>query len=221
MPDKPVLPGNSDPSSVTVAVTPAQHCPRCPSAQASEGENRGRVDPISRDVEYVPPAATPYDPRCLLQGMWSTSGTEGTCWHVSAGLGFGRVFSCHVLFHSMYSICVPPIPCGFSVFLSRDVQVQSGIFFLKRKKAGVAPRFLSGFFDYGSFVEVLPDWGRTVACGRARLGGIPVGVISVETRNVKRMVPADPANVESSSAQEPQAGQVFFFCVRVAGWPGI
>ena len=32
-----------------------------------------------------------------------------------------------------------------------------------------------------------------------RLGGIPLGVIAVETRTVELMVPADPANLDSDS----------------------
>jgi len=70
--------------------------------------------------------------------------------------------------------------------------------------------FLRGFFDTGSFSEYLEGWGRTVVVGRARLGGIPMGVIAVETRSVERLVPADPANPESRGVAEPQAGQVWF-----------
>merc|ERR1712018_608287 len=69
---------------------------------------------------------------------------------------------------------------------------------------------LRGFFDKDSFHEFLEGWGRTVVVGRARLGGIPMGVIAVETRSVERFVPADPANPESSEVVEPQAGQVWF-----------
>ena len=43
----------------------------------------------------------------------------------------------------------------------------------------------SGFFDRGSFVETLGGWANTVVTGRARLGGIPCGVIAVETRTVE------------------------------------
>lgn len=45
--------------------------------------------------------------------------------------------------------------------------------------------FLPGFFDAGSFFETLSGWANTVVVGRARLGGIPVGVIAVETRPVE------------------------------------
>jgi acetyl-CoA carboxylase/biotin carboxylase 1 len=69
---------------------------------------------------------------------------------------------------------------------------------------------LSGFFDEGSFREYLEGWGRSVVVGRAKLGGIPMGVIAVETRNVERRVPADPANPASQEVIEPQAGQVWF-----------
>jgi len=83
----------------------------------------------------------------------------------------------------------------------------------------------SGFFDRGSFMELLGGWARTVgkaisyspACvmcinalhcmtcdvchvtvvGRARLGGYPMGVIAVETRSIEDTVPADPAAPES------------------------
>ena len=57
----------------------------------------------------------------------------------------------------------------------------------------------AGFFDRGSFTETLGNWAMTVITGRARLGGIPCGVIAVETRSVECIVPADPANVDSES----------------------
>jgi hypothetical protein len=41
-------------------------------------------------------------------------------------------------------------------------------------------------------------------------GGIPFGVIAVETRLVEQRIPADPANPESREAILPQAGQVRF-----------
>eukprot|EP00930_Biecheleria_cincta_P026761 TRINITY_DN18824_c0_g1_i1.p1 TRINITY_DN18824_c0_g1~~TRINITY_DN18824_c0_g1_i1.p1 ORF type:complete len:2162 (-),score=504.14 TRINITY_DN18824_c0_g1_i1:27-6512(-) len=69
---------------------------------------------------------------------------------------------------------------------------------------------LTGFFDAGSFQETLHGWGKSVVTGRAKLGGVPVGVIAVETRNMDRRVPADPANPFSQEVVEPQAGQVWF-----------
>uniref|UniRef100_A0A9L0SL47 Acetyl-CoA carboxylase 1 n=1 Tax=Equus caballus TaxID=9796 RepID=A0A9L0SL47_HORSE len=68
----------------------------------------------------------------------------------------------------------------------------------------------SGFFDQGSFREIMAPWAQTVVTGRARLGGIPVGVIAVETRMVEVVVPADPANLDSEAKIIQQAGQVWF-----------
>ncbi|XP_053558098.1 acetyl-CoA carboxylase 2 isoform X2 [Bombina bombina] len=68
----------------------------------------------------------------------------------------------------------------------------------------------SGFFDYGSFTEIMQRWAPTVVVGRARLGGIPLGVIAVETRSSETAVPADPANLDSEAKIIQQAGQVWF-----------
>ncbi|KAI1900999.1 hypothetical protein AGOR_G00055620 [Albula goreensis] len=68
----------------------------------------------------------------------------------------------------------------------------------------------SGFFDHGSFMEVMQSWAQTVVVGRARLGGIPLGVIAVETRTVEVTIPADPANLDSEARLLQQAGQVWF-----------
>jgi len=79
------------------------------------------------------------------------------------------------------------------------------------------PRFMLGggddklgFFDKDSWKEYLAGWGKSVVIGRARLGGIPMGVVAVETRLVEQVVPADPADVNSREAILPQAGQVLF-----------
>ena len=70
--------------------------------------------------------------------------------------------------------------------------------------------FLSGLFDRGSFEEALGGWARTVVVGRARLGGIPVGVIGVETRSVENIMPADPANPDSIEQVTSEAGGVWY-----------
>ncbi|EPQ31237.1 uncharacterized protein PFL1_01422 [Pseudozyma flocculosa PF-1] len=70
--------------------------------------------------------------------------------------------------------------------------------------------YLSGLFDKGSFVETLGGWATSVVTGRARLGGIPVGVIAVETRTLERVVPADPANPNSTEQRIMEAGQVWY-----------
>jgi acetyl-CoA carboxylase/biotin carboxylase 1 len=56
----------------------------------------------------------------------------------------------------------------------------------------------------------MPDWGRTVITGRARLGGVPIGAVAVETRTVDKTIPADPAFASAQIAEESQAGQVWF-----------
>jgi acetyl-CoA carboxylase / biotin carboxylase 1 len=70
--------------------------------------------------------------------------------------------------------------------------------------------FLSGLFDRNSFEEALGGWARTVIVGRARLGGIPVGVIAVETRAVENVTPADPANPDSIEQTTTEAGGVWY-----------
>ncbi|KAG8937599.1 acetyl-coenzyme-A carboxylase, partial [Tulasnella sp. 408] len=76
--------------------------------------------------------------------------------------------------------------------------------------------FLSGFFDAGSFQETLNGWAQTVVVGRARLGGIPMGVIAVETRTIERVVPADPANAASFEQRLMEAEQMEMYADRDA-----
>ena len=70
--------------------------------------------------------------------------------------------------------------------------------------------WLSGFFDKGSFVESLSGWAKSVVVGRARLGGIPMGVIATENRTAEATKPADPADVEASETIKQEAGCVWF-----------
>ncbi|KAL1861012.1 acetyl-coenzyme-A carboxylase [Paecilomyces lecythidis] len=70
--------------------------------------------------------------------------------------------------------------------------------------------FLPGLFDKDSFEEALGGWARTVVVGRARLGGIPMGVIAVETRSVDNVTPADPANPDSTEMVTTEAGGVWY-----------
>ena len=70
--------------------------------------------------------------------------------------------------------------------------------------------FQSGLFDKDSFQESLGGWARTVVVGRARLGGIPMGVIAVETRAVENVSPADPANPDSIEQITQEAGGVWY-----------
>ena len=73
------------------------------------------------------------------------------------------------------------------------------LFFLGRVNPVNQMEWESGFFDRHSWSEIMQPWAQTVVTGRARLGGIPVGVIAVETRTVEVTIPADPANLDSES----------------------
>jgi hypothetical protein len=84
--------------------------------------------------------------------------------------------------------------------------------------------FEGGLFDRGSWTEAQAGWARSVVTGRARLGGIPVGVVAVESQTVHKAVPADPGMPDSSEVTIPQAGQVGGGCGGVceadcaSGW---
>ncbi|KAL2915487.1 acetyl-coenzyme-A carboxylase [Polyrhizophydium stewartii] len=70
--------------------------------------------------------------------------------------------------------------------------------------------WIGGFFDRDSFTETLAGWAKGVVVGRARLGGIPVGVIAVETRATEHLVWADPAIETSQEQTNVEAGQVWY-----------
>ncbi|XP_078444869.1 acetyl-CoA carboxylase 1-like [Wolffia australiana] len=69
---------------------------------------------------------------------------------------------------------------------------------------------IGAIFDRGSFIETLEGWAKTVVTGRAKLGGIAVGVVAVETQTVMQVIPADPGQLDSHERVVPQAGQVWF-----------
>lgn len=64
-------------------------------------------------------------------------------------------------------------------------------------------------------METLGNWAQTVITGRARLGGIPCGVIAVETRTVECVIPADPANPDTESRVSTCLQYCLFTCVFV------
>lgn len=71
-------------------------------------------------------------------------------------------------------------------------------------------KWLGGIFDKDSFIETLEGWAKTVVTGRAKLGGIPVGIVAVETQTMMQVIPADPGQLDSHERVVPQAGQVWF-----------
>ena len=108
-----------------------------------------------------------------------------------------------------------PIPClKSSDPPERDVEFSapSGAFDPRLLLNGrqEADHWVSGIFDKGSWIESMSSWARTVIVGRARLGGIPVGAIAVETRSIERIEPADPANAASTEQISMEAGQVWY-----------
>jgi acetyl-CoA carboxylase/biotin carboxylase 1 len=98
---------------------------------------------------------------------------------------------------------------------SIDFTPQKGIAYDPRHLVGgtvneLDGTWISGFFDRGSFTETLAGWAKTVVVGRARLGGIPIGVIITETRTAEATTPADPADSSSMERNVQQAGGVWF-----------
>jgi acetyl-CoA carboxylase/biotin carboxylase 1 len=61
------------------------------------------------------------------------------------------------------------------------------------------------------FTYVVPcRWAKTVVCGRARIGGIPVGLIAAQALTSTLIKPADPADLESRQQIVQQPGLVWF-----------
>ncbi|TPX37671.1 acetyl-CoA carboxylase [Synchytrium microbalum] len=94
-----------------------------------------------------------------------------------------------------------------------DVPIPTGPYDPRTLLSGVTNEtgeYVHGFFDKGSFTETLAGWAKGVVVGRARLGGIPMGVIAVETRVTETVNWADPANEASIEQTIQEAGQVWF-----------
>jgi acetyl-CoA carboxylase / biotin carboxylase 1 len=101
-------------------------------------------------------------------------------------------------------------------------EIERPITFVPEAGVPYDPRFLltgreddngdwhGGFFDKGSFTETLAGWAKTVVVGRARLGGIPMGVIATENRTAEAIKPADPADLRASESVIQEAGCVWF-----------
>ncbi|KAJ3133662.1 acetyl-coenzyme-A carboxylase [Physocladia obscura] len=109
---------------------------------------------------------------------------------------------------------LPVLPASDSVDRLIDAEIPvSGAYDPRNLLAGYTNEqleFVSGFFDRDSFTETLAGWAQGVVVGRARLGGIPMGVIAVETRATKVVVAADPASETSTEETLTEAGQVWY-----------
>ncbi len=108
------------------------------------------------------------------------------------------------------------LPNGESVDRDVDFKPQAGTSNTQDSRWLVSGRempdgsFATGLFDRGSFTEVMGGWAKTIVTGRARLGGIPVGVIVPESRTQTAKTPADPASPLSNEQIHQQAGNVWF-----------
>ncbi|KAJ1567331.1 acetyl-coenzyme-A carboxylase [Nowakowskiella sp. JEL0078] len=109
---------------------------------------------------------------------------------------------------------LPILPSDDPIDRPIDIPIPTGPYdprhLLAGKQDDETGEWLSGFFDKDSFMETLAGWAKGVVTGRARLGGIPVGVIAVDTRTTETVIWADPANDASVEQTVPEAGQVWF-----------
>ncbi|KAI7966174.1 hypothetical protein MJO29_001922, partial [Puccinia striiformis f. sp. tritici] len=92
-----------------------------------------------------------------------------------------------------------------SASLSKAPTILNGSLLVKKKDSKACE---SRFFDRGSFQGTLSGWAQTVAVGRARLGGIPMGCIAVKAGEIKKVIPPNPANPSSVEQKIMEAGLV-------------
>lgn len=109
------------------------------------------------------------------------------------------------------SIDPPTRPVTYQAAAGEKLDARAAIAGVKHASTPASPpsesqprELLGGLFDAGSWVECQAGWARTVVTGRARLGGMPVGVIAVETQTVMLHCPADPGMPDSSERVVPQ-----------------
>ncbi|XP_066599220.1 acetyl-CoA carboxylase-like isoform X1 [Prorops nasuta] len=106
-------------------------------------------------------------------------------------------------------LCIDPIDREIT-FMPTKTAYDPRLMFEGRFSPSDSNLWESGFFDRGSWQEIMRPWAQTVVAGRAKLGGIPCGVIAAESRTVELHLPADPANLDSEAKTISQAGQVWF-----------
>ncbi|KJE96308.1 acetyl coenzyme A carboxylase alpha [Capsaspora owczarzaki ATCC 30864] len=188
------------------------------------------IDPVDRMIDYVPPKA-PYDPRWMLAGRHEPTdpSTPAASNVVQGGHRRNNSLGSSSSINPSNSSSPQASPMPFTPLTPAHLQSsqsstsnaasghssQSHSPAMSLSTPFSAPplnlgKWQSGFFDHDSFIETMGGWAQTVVTGRARLGGIPVGVIAVETRTVELLIPADPANPDSESQVIQQAGQVWF-----------
>eukprot|EP00976_Prorocentrum_cordatum_P101840 1192810-Prorocentrum_minimum.AAC.5 len=68
-----------------------------------------------------------------------------------------------------------PLPC-----LPTHDPVERPLVFYPPRHPHDPRQWLEDFFDRGSFMETMADWGKTVVTGRAALGGLPIGALTLK-----------------------------------------
>jgi acetyl-CoA carboxylase / biotin carboxylase 1 len=140
------------------------------------------VDTVERSIEFIPTKGTPYDPRHLIAGYTD------------------------VLKNSSSNSAASSSDTSNTTANAATTNTGGS----NTTSSNNADTWVSGFFDRDSFCETLAGWAETVVCGRARLGGIPLGVIITECRTREKKCPADPADLTSQEKIVQQAGGVWF-----------
>ncbi|KAK9790754.1 hypothetical protein WJX73_002279 [Symbiochloris irregularis] len=112
---------------------------------------------------------------------------------------------------------VPPSPLPSSDPVERAIGYCPGPNEKLNPRAAIAGReatdsepWLSGLFDRGTWQESHAGWAQSVVTGRARLGGIAVGIVATETSSTMLSIPADPGAPDTSERNIAQSGQVWY-----------
>ena len=69
---------------------------------------------------------------------------------------------------------------------------------------------IDSFFDQNSFYETMENWAKSVITGRARINGMPIGVIATNNTPSTQTIPVDPGNEESSRYEVNYSGSVWY-----------
>ena len=147
------------------------------------------VDTIEREIGFCPPppsssSSSVYDPRELISGKYVEE----------------------LVSDDSFSVEKP----SKNFLVSRSTLLPDTSHSNTPSKSATTKKWLSGFADRGSFHETLGEWAKSVVVGRARLGGIPIGVILSEVRQGSKVIPADPATPSTTEHCVAQPGQVWF-----------
>ncbi|ULT93021.1 hypothetical protein L3Y34_002895 [Caenorhabditis briggsae] len=67
-----------------------------------------------------------------------------------------------------------------------------------------------GIFDFGSFDEICTSWAASIVTGRAKLNGLPVGVIGSQWKSYEKQQLADESVEKSEEVTVTRAGQVWY-----------